>query len=319
MAPNFMTALEAVKRDGNTPDQRRIVEALAKTNEILLDMPVFEANDKTGMNHLIRTSLPKGQHRAYNQGVMPEVSSVKSTRDASVQVTGYSKVDEKIYREQNDPKGFRSGEDMAYVQGMGETQATDLIYGNNEADPRFLNGMAPRRPKLADKLCISMGGTGNNLTSVFLCKLGKENVSMFYPKGATGCGVSMTDKGLQTEKDANGGEFEARVTYFEMNYGLSVENERALIRLCNIDPANINGDTLAKKIISAAKYLPKGDGDVVCYANAEVLDAIDMYLVDKTNIQYSPVDQYGKEVTKLRQIKLRQVDAILNTESQVTA
>lgn len=319
MNPNFMTALEAVKRDGNTPEQRRIIEALAKTNEILLDMPVFEANDKTGMNHLIRTALPKGQHRGYNEGVTPEISHTKVTRDISVQVTGYSKVDEKIYREQNDPKAFRHGEDMAYIAGMAETQAEDLIYGNNETNPRFLNGLAVRRPKLVQDLCISMNGTGSNLTSVFLCKMGKDGVSMFYPKGASGCGVQMVDKGVRTEKDVNGGEYEARVTYFEMNYGLSVGNDKSLIRICNIDPATVDGDELAKKIISAAKKLPKGEGDIVCYANSDVLNAIDMYLIDKTNIQYTPTDQYGNEVTKLRNIKLRQVDAILNTESQVTA
>lgn len=319
MSPNFMTALEAAKRNGVSADQRRIIEALATTNQILLDMPVFEANDTTGMNHLIRTSLPKGKHRGYNQGVTPEMSTTKMNRDISVQVTGYSKVDEKIYREQNDPQGFRNGEDMAYVAGMAETQAEDLIYGNNETDPRYLNGMATRRPKLVKDICLDMGGTGNNLTSVFLCKMGKENVSMFYPKGAKGVGVDMQDKGLRTEKDSEGGDFEARVTYFELNYGLSVGNEKALVRIANIDPATVDGDKLAKKILAASKKLPKGDGDVVCYANSDILNVIDMYLIDKTNVQYSPTDQYGNEVTKIRQIKLREVDAILNTESQVTA
>lgn len=317
--PTVMTVLEAVKRDGNTADQRRIIEALAVTNELLLDMPVFEANDTTGMNHLIRTAIPKGQHRGYNEGVTPEVSQTEVTRDISVQVTGYSKVDEKLVREQNDPRGFRQGEDMAYIAGMAETMAEDLIYGNNSTNPRLLNGFAVRRPKLVADKCIGMGGTGNALTSVYLCKMGKDNVSMFYPKGASGCGVKMVDKGLRTEKDANGGEFEAYVTYFEMNYGLSVGNDKSLVRICNIDVTSTTGENLAKKIVAAAKKLPKGEGEVICYANTEVLNLIDMYLIDKANIQYSPTDQYGKEVTKIRQIKFRTVDAILNTESAVTA
>ncbi len=318
MSPNFMTALEAVKRNGATADQRRIIEALAVTNEILLDMPVFEANDTTAMNHLVRTSIPKGQHRGYNQGVKPEISHTKMTRDISVQVTGYSKVDEKIYREQIDPQGFRNGEDMAYVAGMAETQAEDLIYGNNSADPRMLNGLAVRRAKLEKDKCISMGGTGDNLTSVFICKMGKENVSLFYPKGAKGVGVDMQDKGLRTEKDADGGEFEARVSYFELNYGLSVGNEKALIRLCNIDPNNIDAGKLAKGILTYAKKLPKGEGDVIVYANSDVLNAIDLYQIDRANINFTSTDQYGNEVVKIRNIKLREVDAILNTESQVT-
>lgn len=315
----FMTALEAVKRDGNTPDQRRIIEELAVTNEFLLDMPVKEANDTTGMNHLKRTSIPKGSHRGYNQGVKSELSTTETTRDISVQVTGYSKVDEKIYREQNDPTGFRSGEDMAFVAGMAETMAEDLVYGNNQKDPRLLNGMAIRRPKLVKDKCVSMGGTGDNLTSLYLCKMGTDNVSLFYPKGASGCGVQVKDKGLVTEKDEDGGNFEAYVTYFEVNYGLSVGNEKSLIRIANIDINTTDGDKLAKKVLEMAKKLPKGEGDIVAYANSDVLNLIDMYLIDKSNIQYSPTDQYGKEVTKIRSIKLRTVDAILNTESEVTA
>ena len=67
MNPNFMTALEAVKRDGNTPEQRRIIEALAKTNEILLDMPVFEANDKTGIanNVFVKGTQPATTYYTY--------------------------------------------------------------------------------------------------------------------------------------------------------------------------------------------------------------------------------------------------------------
>lgn len=299
MSPNFMTALEAVKRNGATADQRRIVEALAVTNEFLLDMPVKEANDTTAMNHLVRTALPKGKHRGYNMGVTPETSHTKMIRDISVQVTGYSKVDEKIYREQNDPAGFRNGEDMAFVAGLAETQAEDLVYGNNEKDPLMLNGLAVRRPKLVKDLCLSMGGTGNNLTSVYVCKMSTDDgCSLFYPKGAKGCGVDMEDKGKQTVEDENGGEFEARVSYFEVNYGLSVANEKALVRICNINPDTVDGTALAKKILSASKKLPKGEGAIICYGNTDILDKIDMAQIDRGNINYTSKDQYGNEVTK---------------------
>lgn len=314
----YMTALEAVKRNGANPDQRRIIEELAITNELLLDMPVVEANDTTGSNHLVRTKLPHGAHRGYNEGVAPSLSQTEMRRDITVQMTGYSKVDVKLVREQNDPKGFLQGEDNAFLAGMAEDMAEDLIYGNNQTNPRMLNGMASRRPKLVKDKCVSLGGTGNALTSIYLAKMGKDNVSLIYPKGAKGVGVDMQVKGVQTTKDANGGEFEAHVTYFELNYGLSVGNDKSLIRLANVDVDNTTGEAIAKKVLEMSKKLPKGEGEIICYANSDVLNLIDLYLIDKSNIQYSPEDQYGNEVTKLRKIKFRTVDAILNTESQVT-
>lgn len=316
-----ISALEAVKRDGFDPTQRRIIEQLAITNELLLDMPVYPANDKTGTNHLVRTALPKGKHRAYNQGVKPSASQTKIVRDITVQLTGYSRIDEKIVREQRDPRGFRQGEDNAFLTSLAQDQVEDLIYGNNAADPTMLNGMATRRAKLSEQ-CIDLGGTGNALTSVYICKMGYDNVSLMYPAGADGIGVYMEDKGKKTVKDENGGEYEAYVSYFEVNYGLSVGNEKSLVRLANVQATGTNaisGQALAEKIITATKKLPAGDGKVVVYANSDVLNLIDLYLINKGNVQYTAKDQFGNEVIKIRDIMLRKVDSILNTESQVTA
>ena len=76
----------------------------------------------------------------------------------------------------------------------------------------------------------------------------KHGTKYLIGGGTAAVGGAALEELCKNAKDANGGEFEARVTYFEMNYGLSVENEKALIRICNIDPSNVNGDALAKKI-----------------------------------------------------------------------
>jgi hypothetical protein len=48
-----------------------------------------------------------------------------------------------------------------------------------------------------------------------------------------------------------------------------------------------------------------------------MLTKIDMATVAKANVNYTESDPWGKEVTVIRNMRFRQVDAILNTEDEV--
>lgn len=317
-ATDKLTAIEAVKRNGVSEDQRRIIETMTVTNEMLYDIPVFEANDATVHTHLVRTALPKVSRRTYNTGVGTSASQTAVTRDVMTEIMSIAEVDEKLVRENRDPQGFLSGENAAFIEAMGQQQAEDMIYGNNAGDPTNINGLAVRRNKLGD-LCKSFGGSGSGLTSLYLVKTGRDKVSYIYPKGASGIGVDRDDRGIQVVTDANGKKFKAYQNIFTCDYGLSVGNEKSLIRIANIDPNNINGDNLIKEILSLYRKLAVGEGNVVAYCNVDVLNAIDLSITEKGNVNYTPEDPWGRAMLSLRGIRFRQVDAILNTESAVTA
>lgn len=321
-ATDKLTAIEAVKRNGDNPDQRRIVEALAVTNQLLFDLPVFEANGVTVHTHLVRTKLPEGQHRTYNQGVESSSSQTKTVHDTMTQLMGYSDIDAKLVREAKDPAQFVMGECAAFLAGMGQQQAEEIIYSNNLTDPTQMNGFAGRRPKLGDNV-VNMGGTGSNLTSIYLVKAGRDGVSYIYPKGASGIGISRQDRGIVDKTyDENGKTklYEVYRNVFTADYGLSVGNEKALIRIANIDLTEANiGDKIVEKLLSETRHLPAGEGTIVAYMNADVLNAIDLSLAKKGNVNHTTEDPWGREVIKIRDIRLRQVDAILNTESALTA
>ena len=51
---------------------------------------------------------------------------------------------------------------------MGQTQAEELIYGNNARNEAEINGLAVRLSDLANKNVINAGGTGNRCTSIYV-------------------------------------------------------------------------------------------------------------------------------------------------------
>lgn len=309
-----LTALELIKRNGYSEDQRRIIEAMSVTNEILMDIPVFEANDGAVHTHLVRKSLPAGQRRALNQGVKAVATQTDTKRDIITEIADESIVDAVLVDRALDKNAFLMDEASGIIEGMGLTQAEDIIYGDNGKDAASINGFATRRKKLDGKLTVSMGGSGSDLTSLYLVKMGRRGTSLIYPRGAEGVGVRRDNNGVGMVTKADGTRMKAYSNYFSAQYGVSVGDERSLIRIANI-ASNVNAETLVHDILKCYRNLMPGDGSVVLYGNADMLHLIDMYITDKGNVNYTSQDPLGRATQFLRDIRLRQVDAIRSDES----
>ncbi|MCQ2397949.1 MAG: hypothetical protein MJ052_01430 [Sphaerochaetaceae bacterium] len=313
-----LTAIEYAKRNSFNDDQRRIIEEIQVTNEMLLDAPVEEANGLIAHTMLKRTVNPRGQHRNINEGIKTAASQTKTVTDVICQVAAYSEVDKKLVDRAVNPKQFLMDECASFIHGMGEDMADDIIYGNHSKDPAYMDGFAVRRNKL-DDLCVSMGGSGSNLTSIYIVKWGRQFAKYIYPKGSKGMGVHREDRGVQDIQAPDGkGKMPAYVNYFEAEYGLTMGYENSLIRLCNIDPSNVNAEELVKTILKLRSRLAKGDGTISILCNSEIMGLMDAATVDKNNVIYTAQDPWGRELNKIRDMRLRQCDAIINTESVVT-
>ena len=315
-----LSAIEQVKRSGNA-DQRRIIEELAKTNEILLDAPIDQANDRTVDTGLVRTNVPRSTHRGYNEGVKKVATSTKTTHDFMASIADFSDVDCDLADDSADKDQFLMNEAAGIIQGMGLDQADDLMYGDHSIDPRYCDGLITRRPVIDNEFCVDMGGTDNgHLSSLVLVKWSRQHTKLIYPKGASGCGVKREDHGKVKAYDKDGNPYMAYENYFAARYGISVRSTKSIIRLANIDITKTTGDEILKALIKKVPKLVLGDGKLIAYANADVYSLIDLSIVDKNNVHFTTDAPYGANAPmRFRNITFRQVDALLNTESRVTA
>lgn len=318
-----LTSLEVAKRTGGiSEDSRRIIEELVQYNELLLDAPLVEANEGTVHSTLVRTAIPHGEHRGYNQGVGKASSQTKTIKDVISNIEIYSQVDKQLVDESAHPEAVMMSEQVAFIEGLSQDMADDLMYGNHEADERYTNGFATRYNDTQSgqsKNCISLGGTGNALTSIYLIKWATDKAHLIYPKGSKNAGVEYNFLGEQTVKDANGGEYQAYRAHYRVARGLAIRNSMSVIRLCNIDvTANGIGDKIAEYVVKNMGKLARGGGTVSIACNAEVKGILNWAANQKVNVLYPSEDPWGNSVLKIGEGRIRECPSILLTESAVS-
>jgi len=312
-----LTLVELAKRTNNG-DLIAIAEVLDETNEIFDDAVWLESNQMTG--HLItrRNSLPAGTWRKLNAGVDTEASTTTQVTEAIGMLETYSKVDKKLVDLAPDPKAFRAGEDRAFIEGLSQTIADTLIYGNMGSHPERFNGFCTRFNELAKNNVWDGGGGGSDVTSILVVQWGPTMVHLIYPKNSKSMGIQARDLGEDTVQDSNSKEYQAYRTHFSVDIGVAVRDERCVQRYANIESsgaANTFDDDVLIRLLRKLPY--KGRGAVI-YANDVILAQMDIRAKDKSNVNYSSSDAFGVPVTMFRGVPVRRVDAILNTETAVT-
>lgn len=312
-----LTLVELAKRTHNN-DLLVIAEVLSKKNEILKDAKWTEANNITSHKITRRVSEPSGTWRKLNGGVPSEASQTVQIEEQIGMLETYSKVDADLVKLAPDPKAFRMSEDTAFLNGLAKTFATALIYGNASVNPEQFNGFAVRYNSIGDQV-IDNGGTGASLTSLWIIRWDiTEGAFLIYPRSSKTMGIEARDLGESTVSDGNGGEYQAYRTHFKLHVGLAIRDDRSVIRVANINPTyGASGALDVNNIVEGLNRLPDRDGAVI-YCNRSVKTQLDLLALDKSNGFYTMPDIFGRPVTYFQDTPVRLVEAILNTESQVT-
>jgi hypothetical protein len=311
-----MTALELVKR-ANAPEAYHIIELLRMTNQMLIDIPARQANNGTINVTTQRTTKEAGQHRIYNQGVGKTATQTEVIQDRIAVLATYSDVDKDMADHSGNVAELRQSEAVSIVKGMGVVQARTLIYGSGARAEEF-SGLKERRDSLADPNVIDAGGNGSSLTSIYLIAVGPDLFHLIYPRGSSTVGIEQSDRGLVDIPDPEDAKKQYPVyrEYFKAQYGLTIRSPDAVKRICNI-PASLSGDDLVDLILDTRRRMPEGAATYALYANLDVLIKLDKTARDRANVVYTENDPWGKEVTKVRDLRCRQMDVILNSEEAV--
>ena len=108
-----------------------------------------------------------------------------------------------------------------------------------------------------------------------------------------------------------------------MDVGLTVRDWRSTCRIANIDVSALAGSSAAdiltlmlKAYYKTHKYAKTGR--TVIYCNSDLLMYFEKQLKDKDNIHFSVKDYLDEAVLHFKNIPIKESDAILNTEAQVS-
>lgn len=320
-----------------------VAELLTQSNEILLDMPWVEGNLTTGHKGSIRTGLPEPIWRKLYQGVPPTKSLRATVEDSCGMLEDRSEIDVDVAALNGNSNEFRLSEATAHIEGMNQTMAEALIYGDATLHPERFNGLAQRYNSLTGTVgaqnVISAGGSGNDLTSMWLAVWGKNTVHGIYPKGSQ-AGLVHRDLGEIDAFDANQNRYRALAELFQWKCGLHVKDWRYVVRIANIEVSDMAGVT-GTQATTAATFLPKlmmkalariphrGMGNAVFYANRSVKEMLGIMALEKNqNVlsiqaaaqEFGQITPGGLETGGLRflGVPIRTVDRIDNTETALS-
>jgi len=340
LSTNNLSLAEWAKRtdpEGRIPV---IAELLSQTNEVLEDCVFKEGNLPTGERVVIRTGLPTVYWRALNQGIPNSKSTTAQVDEACGILEARSEVDKDLAMLNGNTAQFRLSEDVAFLEAMNKTMATTLFYGNPSTDPKQFLGLAPRYSALSgsnnsQNVLNALGtstysATAN--TSIYLVVWGDNTVYCPFPKGSQ-AGLMHEDLGEQTVYDGSN-RMQAYATRYQWKNGLVVKDWRYVVRICNINTTSLlaqndgqsaSAATAIIKLMSRALYrVPNmAMGRAAFYMNRTVHSGLAIAALDKS--QYvlkvnEGLSQFGTPYSWLtfQGVPLRCVDAIVNTEDQVS-
>lgn len=303
-----------------------IIEMLSETNEILEDMTMIEANGFTEHKTTVRSGLPSGTWRKLNYGVQPEKSRTVSVKDSMGMLETYAEVDKALADLNGNSAAWRMSEDRAFIEGINQTMADTLFYGDSSLDPEKFMGLAPRYNSLAAENggnIIDALGTGSDNASIWLVVWGPNTCHGIFPKGSP-AGLQARDLGEDTLIDAAGGRYQGYRTHYKWDLGASLRDWRYVSRIANIDVSDLTknaatGADLIDFMTQALELVPNiGMGRPCFYMPRKIRSFLRRQITNKVASSTLTMEEIaGKKVVAFDGVPCRRSDALLLTEARV--
>lgn len=328
--PTLADMMDRLDPDGSVAD---IMEVLTETNEMLDDVTWVQANNKFSHRTTVRTGLPKVTWRKLNYGVQPSKSTVAQVTDTCGMLEAFAVVDKKLCQMNGMLESWRASEERPYVEAMSQMLQRALFFGDSSKDPEQIMGLAPRfSTKTVSKAAnavnvIDAGGTGSDLTSIWLVGWSPNTVHGLFPEG-TKAGLYKEDLGEASATDPDGGEYRVMKTHYGWDCGLCVRDWRYVVRIANIkesllksvppDENSATGHNLYELLVKAVAKVPSLSGArFAFYCNRTIETYLRLQQANSRNVQLTLNEVGGRKVLSFEGIPFRRVDALEFIEAQV--
>lgn len=315
----YMSLIEAQRRE-HFDDAASVIGEAARVNQILQVLPWYPASHGTYNQFFMAGRLGKGAFSRMN-GPMNVMSSSGGIVTEPVKLyDGESRVDERVLKGTKNPTAVRDSEDAMNVEGAMQDWVTALFYSSSASNPDSFDGLAARRPSLG-AYAMGAGGTGSDVTSMWLAEFSKKGMYMTYPENAGGPpAFNMEDRGRHLVRTpANDGDMWAWIRHIEIWSGFTLRDERALLRYANIESTGSSNIFSGTGFIQLKNRLPSRGANAVAFANRTVLGQMEVALFEKANLQLSisEVEGFGP-VMRWSGIPVLLCESLVDTETAIS-
>ena len=312
----------------------QINEILKETNEMQDDATFLECNNRFSHITNVRSGLPTVTWRKLNYGVQPSKSQVKRITDSCGMLEAFAKIDKKLAELNGMKASWRTSENAAFVEAMSQEWQRAIMYGDSSKDPEKIMGFTPRFNSKKAKNAVNIldaGGTGPDLTSIWLIGWGPNTVHCIYPQNST-AGLKEEDLGEEAAYDDQGGEYRVLKTHYSWDVGLTVRDWRYVVRICNVnwkalqadpDRAEDKGKEPGARLLdllTIAEQIPPNlrNARFAFYCNNKIRTWLALQSRNAKNVSLAQSEVQGRGLlTTFDGIPVRRVDAISLKEAAV--
>lgn len=324
-----LTLSEQIKQIGPKGNLLDVINVLAQTNEIDMDAPYVMANDRFSDVSSKVIKLPPIGTRRINRGSAGGVGRTAQHREFIEILEARPYIDTLLLDSESDSGSqARLNQIKMFVEAMAQAKADHVIYGSNAGDGEVIDGLATRYNSLDLSNVYGLGGTGNDLTSIFVVEWDPARCCFIYPKAVPNggsnqaLGVSDHDNGRVRITDDEGRAFDAMENVIRVAFGLKILDDRNVARLANIESTGVSNNLLTdgkiNYLVEAINKLTSKGRKAVIYANADIKTQLDIWAMNRLNGCWMVEQASGMPITVFRGHPVRMVEAIVSTESALT-
>ena len=321
--------VEHAKRIDPAGTLAMIVEVLDRElGGITQDAPWLPSNDTWTHKTVRRGTLPAGSWRKLNSGIATEVSRTTEVLDVIGMLETYAEFDKEYIDNFPNPAQARMDEAGAFLEGLAQTLISTILYGNANADPDKMHGLAPRLATVDGEFVINGGGSGSDVTSIFVVTWDRLKAHLLYPKNSDAqVGIKHENLGEVTLTDAttavpSSSQFQGYRDHFQVKVGLSIRHPKAIGRYANIESAGVDNIFDEDNLITMLNKMKLGGGTRL-YMNEDIITQAEIKLKDKNNVRWTTEDAAGlggAPLLRFRNIPVRMIDSdiLVNTETAIS-
>lgn len=328
------TKFTLLDRAMQTIDGKTILPVIETMNELIddffMDVPFIEAN--MGLQHKIvrDAGMVASTKRTFYTGVGASKRNKQTLYEKVQLIERRREVDEDEVDTLANPQEHLRSEDQAHSRKLGEDVVRDFFNATSNDGSEEMDGLFARLGSLNPTGLNNVVGNGHSSTgtSVLIVEWNTDKMGGahgIYPPGFiknSNFGVSIRDKGKEVKNDEDDvtKQYYVYVAQFKAWMGLSVTNNRKIARLANINPTmggsksfTDGGPANLIKLLNNGRF---ERGRTRIYVNTTVKSQMDVYALDKANLQWSTQEVFGRPVTTFQGIPIRVMDTTIISDAQ---
>lgn len=306
----------------------KMIYSMTEMQDILKDMPFFQANDRTSHKYIRESKLASGTWVDFNDGISSSKGGMITDRAEIGMLESRLTVDMRFANFEPDFTAYVERLAHPHYIGLSNDMADAVVNGTTTGGYRFNSIEAhitdtSQTDQFGKSMCHTYGGS-TTVTSILAIDWGQDKVYAVYPRGHKNNGVEKHEyDGDQLTTGNNSSEMRSYVCDFMWNMGLVIADDRCVRRICNIEPVgstynpqDTNFDT--DPIIDAIISMYNMGREAILYMNREVWGHLWKDVKSDATVNYTAQNPWQQPDYMFSGHRVRFSDSLLNSESQVS-